>query len=473
MLDNLDNLQKLLDTVDRSVVNFADMRIYTSNSLNLTTRKGMAEEVSSNKLEGIAIRALVEGAWGFASVASFDSDDVKNALDSAIKMGKGVSKTNKNKVTVNTEAVFEARNEFVPDMNPADLSFEEKMELSQRVEEVLRKHDNRIINSIGRYSEKVQREQVINTNGTNVVTDYGVFRLSGMATARSGDTVQNVSDSIATNAGLQRILDWDIEDSMTKLGSRAMKLLEAESAPSGKMNVLLEPSIVGVYIHEAFGHAAEADAIISKKSVLRDQIGKTMAIPTVNVVDDPTLEKMRGSFAYDSEGSKTQRRQIIKDGVLTGYFNDLATNDMLDEGNALNGSGRAMDFRHTVMPRMGNTYVEQGDKSFDELLESIGDGVYLQYSYGGYVNPSNGQFFFSSQSGYKIENGELTVPIKNSGMSGMTLDVLKNTIGVGNDLWIDAFPGVCGKPSLTGAQMLPVTGGGPHIAAKDIVVGGR
>ena len=73
----------------------------------------------------------------------------------------------------------------------------------------------------------------------------------------------------------------------------------------------------------------------------------------------------------------------------------------------------------------------------------------------------------------KIENGELTTPIRNSGMSGMTLEVLQNTLGVGNDLMIDAFPGVCGKGNLTGFQPMPVTGGGPTIAAKDIIVGGK
>lgn len=471
----LDRLQVILDKVDRSRVQFVDMRIYQSTQLSLTTRKGQAENVTSQKLDGIGIRALVNGAFGFASIASFDPAEVENTLQAAIKMAKGASETIKNKNTVDTESVFEARYEldFKNDVNPADLSFEEKMELSQRTEALLREHDHRIINSFGSYSEKIQREQVINTNGTRVVSDYGVFRLTGSATARSGDIIQNVSDGVATNAGLKRILDWDLEKEMTELGSRAVGLLDAVSAPSGRLSVLLEPSIVGVYIHEAFGHAAEADAILSKRSVIHDQIGNKMGIETINVVDDPTLDKLRGSFAFDAEGTPSKRRQIIKDGILTDFFNDLSTSDMLEKGNTLNGAGRAQDFRHVSMPRMGNTYIDKGNMSFDELLESIGNGVYLTKSYGGYVNPATGQFYFSSQSGYLIENGQLTKPIRNSGMSGMTLDVLKNTIGVGNDIDIDAFAGNCGKPSMTGSQWVPVSAGGPHVAATDIVVGGQ
>ncbi len=469
----IDELRSVIETVDRSVVEFVDMRAFESTELMITVRKGKAEDISSDKLGGVAIRALVNGAWGFASVASFEVPKLVETLHTAIKMARGASQHITRKAEITVDRAFEGKNIFRPDVNPKDLSFEEKYELASKTEKTLRDHDHRIINSVGRYTEKIQRETIINTLGTEVVNDYGVFRLSGMATARSGDVIQNVSDSVATNAGLQRLLDWEIEHEMTRLGDRAIGLLDAVPSPSGRMNVVLEPSLVGVYIHEAFGHASEGDAILSGRSVLRNKIGEKMAIDGVNVIDDPTLPGLRGSFKFDSEGTPTSRRQIIRDGVLVGYLNDLQSASMLDKGNALNGAGRATDFRHMTMPRMGNTYIENGDMSFEELLEAVGNGVYLTHSYGGYVNPANGQFYFSSQSGYLIENGELTKPIRNSGMSGMTLEVLQNTIGVGNDLIIDAFPGVCGKANLTGFQPMPVTGGGPTIAAKDIVVGGK
>ena len=467
----LDVARKLVDEVDTTVVQFLDIRTYRNETLQLSVRKGDANQIASNQMNGVAIRALVNGAWGFASVASDDTSQIRQARDAAIKMARGLSSRSKANAKLTTEAVFEARNEFTPDEDPKNYSFEEKMQLAQRVEKILREYDPSIINSNGTYSEMIQREEIANTNGTNVVTDYAALRLSGFATSRKGDVIQNVSDSIATSGGMKAIINWDIDKHANSLGNRAVDLLDAVNSPSGKMNVLLDPSIVGVYIHEAFGHASEGDAVLDNRSVLTGQLGNTMAIPEVSVVDDPTLPGLRGSFKFDSEGTPTKRREIIKNGVLVGFLNDLRTATML--GQEINGCGRAMDFRHTVMPRMGNTYIEQGDKKIEELLEEIGDGVYLQYSYGGYVNPATGEFFFSSQGGFLVENGELTKPIRNSGMSGMTLDVLKNTIGVGNDKDIDAFPGTCGKPSLTGPQMLPVTGGGPHIAAKDINVGGR
>ncbi|MCY3410185.1 MAG: TldD/PmbA family protein [Candidatus Heimdallarchaeota archaeon] len=473
-MTNIDLGIQILDAVDRSKVQFADIRFYTSEDLNITVRRGKAEDVSSETLEGVAIRALVDGAWGFASVASFEKVKIAQTLDNAISMASGASSIVKRKAVVSNEPAFEGRNEFQPDLNPADLSFEEKFNLAASVEKNLRDYDQRIINSSGSYSEKVQREEVVNTNGTKIeMNDYGVFRLGGSATSRAGDVIQNVSDSVATNAGLKKLVDWNIDEAMGNLGKRAIDLLDSDPSPSGRMNVLLEPSIVGVYIHEAFGHASEGDGVMLKRSVLTDKVGEQVAHPSISVVDDPTIPGLRGSFKYDSEGTVTKARDIVVNGSLTGYLNDLTTATMLETGNEFNGSGRATDFRHMAMPRMGNTFIKNGSMSLDELAEVVGNGVYLQYSMGGYVNPSSGEFFFTSQSGYKIENGEFTRPIRNSGMSGMTLEVLKNTIGLGNDLYMDAFPGTCGKGNLTGYQPMPVTGGGPTLAASEIVVGGR
>ena len=117
---------------------------------------------------------------------------------------------------------------------------------------------------------------------------------------------------------------------------------------------------------------------------------------------------------------------------------------------------------------MGNTYVKAGDKSLEELYEIIGDGMFLEKSYGGYVNPSKGQFMFSAQNGYIIEKGEKKAITQNVSMSGMIMEVLENTIGIGKDE-SPAFNGTCGK----GGQWVPVTGGGPSMAVKDLVVGGR
>jgi TldD protein len=127
-----------------------------------------------------------------------------------------------------------------------------------------------------------------------------------------------------------------------------------------------------------------------------------------------------------------------------------------------------MDFSSKPIVRMSNTFIENGEYNLEELAEMIKNGIYLAKSYGGYVDPARGQFYFAAQEGYLVENGKIGKKVQNVSMSGLTLDVLENVLGVGNDLKL-AFPGTCGKDG----QWIPVSGGGPHLAVKDVVVGGR
>jgi TldD protein len=155
---------------------------------------------------------------------------------------------------------------------------------------------------------------------------------------------------------------------------------------------------------------------------------------------------------------------IVDKGVLKGYIHSLETAAKM--GVEPNGGGRAENFNFKPIPRMGVTYVDKGDMSFDELCQEIKEGIYLSRSYGGYVNPAVGQFFFTAQEGRIISKGELGPLVQNVSMSGLTLEVLSNVLGVGKDLEM-AFPGTCGK-----GQAAPVTGGGPPLAVKNVVVGG-
>ncbi|MHA1303295.1 MAG: TldD/PmbA family protein, partial [Candidatus Heimdallarchaeaceae archaeon] len=283
---------------------------------------------------------------------------------------------------------------------------------------------------------------------------------------REGTKMQNVFDSIGGAGGWELIQDWDPKKEGIESAEQAVKLLNAREAPSGKMNVIMDPSLSGVFIHEAFGHAAEADGVFAKTSVLGDKIGERIGKEEISVFDDPTIDGLRGSFEYDSEGTKTRKRTIVENGILKEYFHTLETATMMDVEP--NGAGRAMNFNSMPIPRMGNTYIDAGNMSLEEIAELAKEGVYLRNSYGGYVNPTKGQFYFTCQYGYVIEKGEITELFGNVGMSGMTLEVLQNVFGVGNK-WKPSFLGTCGKAG----QWVPVTGGGPDLGVSNIVVGGK
>ncbi|MHA1630161.1 MAG: TldD/PmbA family protein [Candidatus Heimdallarchaeota archaeon] len=462
----IDYIKQILEKVKLGKGEFVDVRLQQSESITMQVQNGVTQEMTSTKLGGVAVRALIKGAWGFSTTAEVTKERIKEILDVAIKMAKVASEKVKKPRRIDENFVNKGKFKLKMDLDPKDVSIEEKLKMTQQFEESIRKVDERIANANSRYGETINHETIINSNGTEVSTESGAFRLIAGAVSREGTLQQRVSADVASAKGLKEIMNFNVVEKGTETGEKAIELLGAEKPPGGKMNIIMDPSLVGVFIHEAWGHANEADGILTKNSILHDKLGKKVADERLSISDDPTLEGLRGSFAFDSEGTPTRPRKLVVNGVCKEYFHTLETATLL--GLEPNGAGRAMDFRYPPIPRMGNTYVEAGDHSFDELLEVVGDGIFLEHSYGGYVNPAKGQFMFSAQNGRLIKNGELTALTQNVSMSGLTLEIVNNVLAIGNDKQ-PAFNGTCGKDG----QWVPVTGGGPSLAVRDVVVGGR
>ena len=227
------------------------------------------------------------------------------------------------------------------------------------------------------------------------------------------------------------------------------------------MPVILDPELAGVFAHEAVGHASEADLVLEGGSVLENKIGEQIASPLVSVIDDPTLHEY-GYYPFDAEGVQSTKTTIIKDGMMESYLHSRETAARL---GGIPGHSRAQGYSMPIV-RMSNTYIDNGNSKFEEMLEDIGNGMYLIGSRGGQVNTGEGVFQFNAEKGYLIENGELTTLLRDVSLSGNTLEILKNVNMVGNDLTMHS--GRCGK----NGQLAPVTDGSPHISITKALVGG-
>ncbi len=461
----LDILEYAINKVSLSSKDFLDIRYAYAMGESFTVRNGRFDSVSNQTTGGIAIRALIDNAWGFTTIVKTDKESILQAAEKAVRMARTGSKYTKQERSISDSWVFEGKGATTIDIDPRTVDKEVKFEKVVKTEKAAREYSDSIAESSSTYQESHGNEIIINSKGTKVENETHVIRLMKNVIGREGTKMQSVFDSAGGAGGWELIEKWNPEEEGLKSAVMAEKLLIAKEPPSGKMNVVMDPSLTGVFIHEAFGHACEADAIIAKTSVLEGKIGEKVGIEEINVYDDPTVKGLRGSFAYDSEGTKARKRVLVEGGILKEYFHTLETATAL--GMEPNGSGRAMNFNVTPQARMGNTYVEGGEMTIDEIAEIAKDGVYLKDSYGGYVMPAKGQFYFSCQMGYIIKNGEISDMMGNVGMSGMTLEVLQNTFAIGKP-WEPAFEGTCGK----GGQWVPVTGGGPNLAVSNLVVGG-
>ncbi|MBM3291991.1 TldD/PmbA family protein [Candidatus Bathyarchaeota archaeon] len=464
-MDNYINLaKKVIEKYPLSKGNFLEIRFFIGEFTNINIRNNASEQISNESKIGVALRALIDGAWGFSTSKNFTKRDLSTAMETAISASKASVNGLKEKSEVPLNYTYTGKAPLKIKIDPRSIPLEEKIKVAIELEKNIRIQGDKIKVSTASLTDIVQREIIVNSLGTEVDVSNCYVRMSGSGTAREGTLIQNASNSVGTSRGWETITEINPTEMGSGIGKRAMSLLTAQAPPGGSMNVLMDPTLVGVFIHEAFGHAIEADSIINNMSVLAGKVGHKVGVEGINVYEDPTIPGLRGSYEYDSEGTKTRKRVIVDKGVLKGYLHSLETAAKM--GAEPNGGGRAENFNYKPIPRMGVTYIDKGDMSLEELCQEIKEGVYLSKSYGGYVNPAIGQFFFTAQEGRIITKGEMGPLIQNVSMSGLTLEVLSNVLGIGKDLEM-AFPGTCGK-----GQSAPVTGGGPSLAVKNVVVGG-
>jgi TldD protein len=225
-----------------------------------------------------------------------------------------------------------------------------------------------------------------------------------------------------------------------------------------------DQDLTGVLVHEALGHACEADAILGGDSILEGSMGKKIASELVTIYDDPTIRGAFGSYPFDDEGVRTRRKVLVEDGVLREFLHSRTTAQRL--GMAPNGSARAESYSARPLVRMSNTFMAGGDRKLEELLEGIKLGVYAKGSRGGQVDTAKGTFQFNAQEAFLIEKGRITAPLRDLSLSGETLRMLADVVALADDSRV-GDPGYCGK-----GQWVPVGDGGPHMRVKQAVVGG-
>ncbi len=249
--------------------------------------------------------------------------------------------------------------------------------------------------------------------------------------------------------------------------SRTTILFEAVQAPAGEMPVVLAAGSSGILLHEAIGHGMEADFNRKGISIYSDKIGKLVAKPFVNIVDEGTQEAARGAINVDDEGNAADKTMLVQDGVLTTYLHD--TISAKHYGVKPTGNGRRESYQHAPMPRMRSTYMLPGPHKKDEIIASVKKGIYCTNFSNGQVQIGAGDFTFYVKNGYLIEDGKLTRPIKDVNIIGNGPKALEQIDMVSDDLVIDEGGWTCGKDG----QSVPVSQGIPTVRVASLTVGGR
>jgi TldD protein len=458
----IDLLTKINNTATQKFgAKYAEARAQKLTKTSLTLKEERVEAAKQGIENGVAIRVLVNGAWGFASVGSFDGAILESAVSDACRMAKLASSRLKTPIKL---ANIKAVNDHVlsrPPKNPSDIKMEDKIKTALAVNKTSLGFDGRIKSCTVDYFDLTGSSFFVNSEGATVEQDKLYVWARVTASAQSEGIFTFSREEIGSTAGYE-LFDQQAPEALgAKVAKRAIEQLNAKSPKGGKFPVVLGPNVVGVFVHEAFGHLAEADLALSG-GVLACNFGKKIGSKLVTFYDDGTIDGAFGAFKYDDEGVPSQKTLLIKDGVVAGLMHNRETAKKFNAEPT--GNARAEDFRVEPIIRMRCTYMAPRDQSVEELIKDVKSGYFFKSFRGGQAN-LDGTFQVGIQEGYEINKGEIGAPVRNASISGNTLETLHKVDAVGKDFLLD--PGRCGK-----GQTAFISDGGPHIRLSEVVVGG-
>ncbi|MCF7875589.1 TldD/PmbA family protein [Candidatus Bipolaricaulota bacterium] len=457
-------LKKLKEGLRASKGEFTEIRIEKERRNEVKYEGEKLKNIDSSEEIGGIVRTLVQGGWGIATFNSID--ELSKKAKKAYRIGKEVASSMDERIEL--AEVQPQKEEVISEQKKdvREIPLEEKRDVVKDYNRTMLDHDGRIESTRAVYSDSFRELTYLNSEGTELYQEVPDVTLALVAIARGEkNNIQTAHDTIGEASGFELVLDRD--EMAEEVASGAVSLLSAEPVDGGQYTVLLNPELAGVFIHEAFGHLCEADHFY-KNDRLQDimTLGRQFGPENLNVVDEGFIEGRRGNLPFDDEGVRRKKTYLIKDGKLNSFLHSRETAKKM--GQEPTGNARAISYRHEPIVRMTNTYIEGGDKTFEELISSIDHGIFAKDAYGGQTQLE--QFTFSAGHGRIIENGEIGPMVRDVVLTGNIFKSLENITGIGDDLDIIGSAGGCGK----GGQMpLPVTDGAPHIRIEDVTIGGR
>lgn len=437
---------------------FLEYRLF--NSINM--EEDIIKETSENIMIGAGIRVIYGDQTGYGYTNDISFDKMKRAALSAASIAKGNIPRHSNPLRPSPLPHNYYPVSTIPEEEPLD----KKLALVREIYKNALNFDSKIKKVKVSFIDQTRYIRIANSEGLHISDVQPLIKLTCVSIAEMAGRREIGYSGRGGKANLEYFEENHTPRHTGREASQeALTLLEAVQPPAGEMPIVLAPGHSGVLIHEAVGHLLEADFNRKKTSVFWDKMGKKVGNEQIFIYDDPTIPFYRGSYNIDDEGTTPAKTPLIERGKLVGLLQDRLSARLM--GEALTGHGRRQDYTCIPIPRMSNTFIDRGEYHPEEILKSVSRGLYAHRFEGGQVEDS-GKFTFSVSSGFLIEGGRLSTPVKQATLIGSNLDILRKIERVGSDLAFGFQTGTCGKEG----QAAPVTDGCPTLKVAKMTVGG-
>jgi len=457
------DLKKVLTAALEKGGDYADLYFEHSFQNGIELQDGAVNSASSAIDFGMGVRVLSGDQTGYAYVENVTLEEMLNAARTAAR----IANSGQAGVTANlTEKTV--KNNYYTVQTPWDIvSVQHKKPSLQAINDKIFALDSRVIKANVFMRDTTSHIFFSNSEGVMYYDYRPMVVLGAVCIMEENGKIENSYAARSYRMGAEFLTD-DVLDTIAKESvEKTAILFKAVKPKGGEMPVVMGAGGSGILLHEAIGHAFEADFNRKNISIFSDLLNKKVCNEHINVIDDGTIPFNRGSVNIDDDGVDGQKTYIVKEGILTSYLHDRVSAQHYNIPST--GNGRRESFRKMPIPRMRATYMEAGNVTEEEIIAEVKNGIYAATFTNGQVQIGAGDFTFFVKNGFLIENGKLTQPIKDVNIIGNGPKALADITLVGNNYEMDNGSWTCGKDG----QSCPVTCGMPSALVSKLTVGGE
>jgi TldD protein len=425
-----DIAERGLDAAAVAGAGYADCRVVTREMQILTVKNGLVARVGLTEDEGVGIRVIVDGAWGFASIDRLDPASVEETARHAVRIARASARVRTEPVVLAPVAAVSG--EYVTPVvrDPLAIALNDKVDLLMRTDAAMARNPRVTVREC---SLEFVREHRYFASTEGARLDQTVIESGGGldATATNDDEVQirSYPNSFGRHqvcAGWEAVEAFRLPENAERIADEAAALLDADTCPAGVMTLILDGTQAALQVHESCGHATELDRVLGFEAAYAGTSFLTVDLlgnfrygsEHVTLTADATRPTGLGTFGWDDEGVPAQRAVLVDQGRFIGYMTSRETAAVL--GVESNGTMRAQGWSRIPLIRMTNVNLEPGTSSLEEMIAGTEHGVYLETNRSWSIDDRRLNFQFGTQNGWEIVDGKRKRLVRNALYSGVT-----------------------------------------------------
>ena len=393
--------------------------ISEGDGLSVSVRRGEVETIEHNRDKMVGVTVFIGNKRGNASTSDFTRAALKDTVAAAYNIARFTAEDSA--AGLAEAELLETAPQDLDLYHPWDIDAEEAADLARRAEDAAFAVDKRIQNSEGA-SVSAQHSQFVLATSRGFMGGYPFSRhyvacapIAGTGRDMQRDDWYTSKRNAAALAEPEAIGRYAAHRALARMGARGLD--------TRKCRVMFEaPLAAGIL--GAFVQAVSGGALYRKTTFLVDSLGKPVFAPHIQVLEDPHVKGGMGSAPFDEEGVRTQRRNVVEDGVVQGYF--LSTYSARKLGMKTTGNAGGS---HNLSLRSSLT--KPGD-DFEEMLKKLGTGLLLTELMGQGVNYVTGDYSRGA-SGFWVENGKIQYPVEEITVASTLQEMFRHIEAIGSD----------------------------------------